>query len=167
MSGRETFRRFAPAGRWLAQRSPRERVLLAAGALVVGAACVWWGLWLPLLADVARMRNAALDRRAALTAAMHMAEAIPALARTSRATPTIPARAAVEQAVASKIKAVPAIEIDAQEDRVRAALPAVPFDALVGMIESLQRDAALQLLEARLTARVDPGTVRAELVFGR
>jgi type II secretory pathway component PulM len=57
--------------------------------------------------------------------------------------------------------------IGSQDERTRVTLPAVPFAAVVTLVESLQRDAGLQLQEATLTARMEPGTVRAELVFGR
>jgi type II secretory pathway component PulM len=153
--------------RWLARRSRRERALLAAGALALAAAVGAWGVWLPLTADLAHMRSAAAQSRAALAKARLMTEAIPALARTARPAPTGPARAAVAQAAASMSAPVPGIEIDAQDERVRATFPAVPMDALVRLIESLQRESQLQLIEARLTARVDAGSVRAELVFGR
>ncbi len=161
-------RRWDTAGhRWLARRSRRERALLTAGALALAAAVGAWGVWLPLTADLARMRSAAPQSRAALAEARRMTEAIPALARTARPVPTGPARATVAQAVASMSAAVPGIEIDAQDDRVRVTFPAVPIDALVRLIESLQREAQLQLVDARLTARVDAGSVRAELIFGR
>jgi type II secretory pathway component PulM len=96
-----------------------------------------------------------------------MTEAIPALARSARPVPTGPARSAVAQAVASIFAADPGIEIDAQDDRIRVTFPAVPVEALARLIESLQRDEQLQLVDARLIARVDAGSVRAELVFGR
>jgi hypothetical protein len=50
---------------------------------------------------------------------------------------------------------------------VRITLPSARFDALVGALEALQRDAALHVVEATLTARVEPGTVRAEVVLGQ
>ena len=41
------------------------------------------------------------------------------------------------------------------------------YDALIAGLEALQRDAQLRVVEATLTARVEPGTVRAELVLAR
>jgi type II secretory pathway component PulM len=44
---------------------------------------------------------------------------------------------------------------------------AIGYDTLVGLIDALQRDARLRVVEATITARVDPGTVRAELTLAR
>ena len=46
-------------------------------------------------------------------------------------------------------------------------IEAAPFDALVRAIDALARDEGVRVVEATLTARVDPGTVRAELVLAR
>ncbi|MBK7792676.1 MAG: type II secretion system protein M [Betaproteobacteria bacterium] len=159
--------RDAAAGRWLAERSPREQALLGAAAAALLAAGLWWGVAQPLAADVARLRSAAPQARAALAEGQRMAAAIPALARTQRPAPDAPMRATIERALAATVGPIPGTQIDAQGERLRVSLPAVPFDALVALLESLQRDARLQLHEATLTARVDGGSVRAELLLGR
>jgi type II secretory pathway component PulM len=46
-------------------------------------------------------------------------------------------------------------------------IEATPFDALVRALDALARDEGVRVVEATLTARVDPGTVRAELVLAR
>ena len=46
-------------------------------------------------------------------------------------------------------------------------LDAVRLDALVGLVDDLARTAGLRVVEARLLARVEPGTVRAEMTLGR
>jgi hypothetical protein len=38
---------------------------------------------------------------------------------------------------------------------------------LIGALETLQRDAGLRAVEATLTARVEPGTVRADFMLAR
>jgi type II secretory pathway component PulM len=43
----------------------------------------------------------------------------------------------------------------------------VPFDALVGVLDVLARDARVRPIEANVTARVEPGVVRAELRLTR
>jgi type II secretory pathway component PulM len=50
---------------------------------------------------------------------------------------------------------------------VSVAFGAIEFDALVGALEALQRDARLRVVEATIAARVEPGVVRAELVLAR
>jgi type II secretory pathway component PulM len=160
------WRQSAP-GRWLATRSRRERGMLAAAACVLLGVGAWTLLWLPLTASIGELRATARQSRAALAEARQMAQALPALARNARPPAAVPPRTAVERAVAAAFGAVPGLLIGSQDERTRVTLPAVPFAAVVTLVESLQRDAGLQLQEATLTARMEPGTVRAELVFGR
>ncbi len=96
-----------------------------------------------------------------------MAAAIHALARQKRTAPDATMRATIKRALAATVGHIPGTQIDAQGERLRVSLPIVPFDALVPLLESLQRDAQLKLNEATLTACVDGGSVRAELLLGR
>jgi type II secretory pathway component PulM len=50
---------------------------------------------------------------------------------------------------------------------VSAVLGSVPFDTLVRVLDDLARAEHVRVIEARITARVEPGTVRAELALGR
>lgn len=154
-------------GRWLDARTPRERGLIVAAAVLVAGFAVWLMIWVPLDASIATLRSEAPRSRAALAEGRRMAEAIPALARSARAPEPAPPRAAVERAAAAAFGTVPGLLIGGADESIRVTLPAVAFDAVVMFVESLQREARLQLHEATLTARVEPGTVRAELVFRR
>jgi type II secretory pathway component PulM len=60
-----------------------------------------------------------------------------------------------------------ATSLDARDDRVSLVLGAVRFDALIAMLDDLARRDRIRVVEARLAARVEPGTVRAELTLGR
>jgi len=44
---------------------------------------------------------------------------------------------------------------------------AVGYDALIAALEALQRDEKLRAVEAVITARVEPGMVRAEITLAR
>jgi type II secretory pathway component PulM len=154
-------------GRWFGARTLRERTLLTCTAALVAGFAAWFGLWIPLTADIATLRAEAQRSRAALADGRRIAEAIPALARAARAPEPLPPRAAVERAATAAFGTTPGLLIGAADDSIRVTLPAVAFDAVAGFVESLQREARLQLHEATLTARVEPGTVRAELVFRR
>lgn len=157
----------AAPGRWLDARTPRERGLIAVAAVLAAGFAAWLGFWVPLNANIATLRAEAVRSRAALVEGRRMAEAIPALARSARAPEPLPPRAAVERAAAAALGAVPGLLIGSADESIRVTLPAVAFDAVVVFVELLQREARLQLHEATLTARVEPGTVRAELVFRR
>jgi type II secretory pathway component PulM len=153
--------------RWLAQRAPRERRLLAAAAAAVALALVWWAIWQPMASDITRMRAMSLRAQADLADARRMADAIPGLERAARAVPAAPLQAEVERILTSALGRPAGLAIDLQDQRVRVTLPNVSVTALATLLETLQREALIQTAEARLTARVEPGTVRAELVLTR
>ena len=62
---------------------------------------------------------------------------------------------------------MPAGAIDLRDNRVHVVLSEVRFDALIAALDWLARDEGLRPVEASLTARVEPGTLRAELTFAR
>ncbi len=157
----------ATTRRWLAGRAPRERRLLTVAAALLLLAAGWWGVWEPMGRDIARMRGEAVRTKAALLVATRAADEMPGLARTRRAVPTTPLLTDVERAVTAALGRPAGLAIDRQDQRVHVVLPAVPVDALAALLETLQRDALVQVAEARLTARIEPGTVRAELMLSR
>jgi type II secretory pathway component PulM len=57
--------------------------------------------------------------------------------------------------------------IDVQDGRVRLTFAAVRFDALIALLDALARTDGLRAVDAVLAARVEPGTVRAELTLAR
>ncbi len=65
------------------------------------------------------------------------------------------------------ICAPPSHRLEWQDGRARVVFAAVDFAKLVAGLEALQRESGLAIVEATLTARVEPGTVRAELVLAR
>ena len=155
-----------PLTRWWAEKSRGERRIVVAFAAFVGLVLLWWGLWLPLVNDVANMRADAPSSRAALADAHRMADEIASLARTPVAPPA-DAHAQLEQGLASANLRQAVTQLDWQEGRARVVFAAVDFARLVAALETLQRDSGLAIVEATLTARVEPGTVRAELVLAR
>ena len=58
-------------------------------------------------------------------------------------------------------------QLDWQEGRAHVVFAAVSYEALIGLLEALQRDAGVRAIDATLTARVEPGTVRADLTLAR
>jgi type II secretory pathway component PulM len=76
--------------------------------------------------------------------------------------------ASVERVLHARGIAFRRIASDAQpDDAIGVVIDAVPFDALVGVLDVLARDAAVRPIEANITARVEPGVVRAELRLTR
>ena len=157
----------APVARWLAGKSRSERRIVAVIAVAVGVSVLWLGLWQPLRRDADSLRAARDANAAALAAARKMTEEAAGLARATPASAPADARAALERILAQQNLRGAVTQLDWQEGRARLAFAAIPYDALVALLEALQRDGKLRAVDATLTARVEPGTVRAELTLAR
>lgn len=154
----------ALAARW-AQASRRERRLVALAALVVGGAAGYAWLWQPMLADTARLARDLPRERAVLHAAQAQSADLAALAQAA-APPRGPLAPVVEQTLAEHGLRTLAGGLDDSDGRVRLALSAVRFDALVPLVATLA-GRGVRVVEATLTQRVEPGQVRAELLLAR
>ena len=145
--------------------SPRERLLLRWGALIVMLAVLYAIAWQPLARDIARTRESLGRDRATLATLQRYAQ--PQRTTGIVEAPSTDARAAVERALEARGLRAAASQIDVRDNRVSVLLGAVPFDALVALLDDLAKTDRLRVIEARVTARVEPGTVRAELALGR
>ena len=96
-----------------------------------------------------------------------MAKEIGGLARAPRDGAPADARADLERVLAQQNLRAAVTQLDWRDGRAHVVLAAVGYDALIAALEALQRDARLRAVEATLTARVEPGTVRAELTLAR
>jgi type II secretory pathway component PulM len=145
-------------------RAPASRgARLAIGvlvAVVVAIALTW-----PLRDAIARAREDVARQRALLEVARTRVaenatlERAPAVADGDR-------RAAIERVLSER--GLSFARVDAQDgDGVRYVIDSAPFDALVRALDALARDAHARVVDASLAARVEPGTVRAELAFAR
>ncbi|MEP7182238.1 MAG: type II secretion system protein GspM [Betaproteobacteria bacterium] len=156
----------APVALWWATKSPVERRIVVALAAFVAIALAWVGAWQPLARDVASMRADAPREAAALADARRTVDEIAGLGRAA-AVPATDSRADAERVLATQGLRSLATRLDVAEGRVHLLFDGVAFDRLVPVLEALQRDARLRLVEGTLTARVEPGTVRAELTLSR
>jgi type II secretory pathway component PulM len=152
---------------WWSTKASRERRVLTTLIGMASAIVLWALLWQPLVRDLAAMRLAQGQGAANLVAARRMAEEMHGLSRAPA--PAAPAddRASLERVLAQHGMRGGAIQITWQDGRAHLVFAAVGYDALVAALEALQRDARLRVIEATLTARVEPRTVRAELTLGR
>ena len=158
----------APLARWWATKTRAERRIVAVLALVLALAALWALVWRPLTRDTSALRAAAPAERAALVQAERMVAEIAGLTRSAPVTPAADPRAEIERALAERGLATnAATAVDWRDGRARVTLDAARFDALLAALDALQRDARVRVVEATLTARVEPGTVRAEIVLAR
>jgi type II secretory pathway component PulM len=157
----------APLARWLAGKTRGERRFLAAILVVVMVVLVWAAIWQPLVRDAVAMRAAQNGSAAALAEAHRMTDEIAGLARISDTPVTADARGSLERVLAQQNLRSVVTQLDWQDGRARVVFTAVRFDALIVVLEALQRDAHLRAIEATITARVEPGMVRAEFALAR
>jgi type II secretory pathway component PulM len=152
---------------WWSAKAPRERRLLAAlfGIAVATVLCMW--LWQPMTRDIAAMRIAQGPTAAALVDARHAVEEMAGLTRAPVPAAPTDDRASLERVLAQHDLRGGLTQVSWQGGRAHLVFGVVGFDALIAALEALQREARLRVIEATLTARVEPGTVRAELTLGR
>ena len=147
--------------------SAREQRLLAAAATVVALALLYAWVWKPMTADIERLSRDLPRAQSVLDAARVQAENLVALERNPAPLRGQDALASVERVLAERGLRNAVTALDLAEGRVRLTFAAVRFDALPGLVDALTRNAGVRVLEATLTPRVEPGTVRAELSLAR
>jgi len=147
--------------------SRRERSMIVAAAIVVALAVAWVGVWQPMNADIARLERDLPRARTVLATARAQADALVALQRTAASAPSADPRVAVERVLAERGLRPAVTALDVQDGRVRLTFAAVRFDALIALLDALARTDGLRAVDAVVAARVEPGTVRAELTLAR
>ncbi len=158
--------RSLPLARWWSaqpvsvQRRWRWAAILAASVVAIAAFAQ------PLVRSADASRAALARDATALADARARSAEIASLAR-GAAPAAADAKSELERVLARAGLRPAVTQLDWQDGRVRLTFAAVGFDALVRALETLQREARLRVVDAKLTARVDVGTVRAELTLAR
>jgi type II secretory pathway component PulM len=117
-------------------------------------------------ADTERLGRQVATQRAALATARLQADDIASLSRNAAVVAPRDTRADLDAALAQQ--GLKATTIDrADGERLRVNFDAIGIDALLRLVESLQRDARLRAVDLTATARVEAGQVRAELVLAQ
>ncbi len=153
--------------RWWQAKSGRERQIILAVAAVIAVAILWLALWLPLQRDLLRARIAAVADHRLVASAQRMADEIASLARTAPPPAPTDLQGALERMLTQRGLRTAVTQLDWQDGRARLVMASVSFDSLITTLEALQRQTGLRIVEATLTALVQPGSVRAELVLAR
>lgn len=153
------------AGAWEGA-SRRERALVVLAAVVIVGALLYTAVWRPMTADIERLSRDLPVARASLAAARAQADTLVALQRAGNNPRGDDPRAVVERVLVER-KLRPAVSLlDVNDGRVRLTFNAVPFVALPEALAALGRE-GVRPVEAVITARVEPGTVRAEFTLSR
>ena len=147
--------------------SPRERGLVLAAMAIVLFAAAWAWLWQPMQDDAERARRELPRDRAVLAAAEAQVADIAGLRQGGHVPPGGDPRVAIERMLGERGLKPALTSLVVKDDRVLITFAAVGFDALVGLLDALAKADGLRPVEATLTARVDAGTVRAEITLAR
>jgi general secretion pathway protein M len=153
---------------WWQLRSRREQLVLLLVGTLAAVALLWSFVWQPLVRDTERLSRALADGRAALAEARRQSDEIAGLARNAPAAPAGDARTAIDGAMSKQGFKPAGNGIERVGDqRWRATLDAISFNSLTTFIDALQRDAGVRATEVSVTARVEPGQVRADVTLAR
>ncbi|MEO8487096.1 MAG: type II secretion system protein GspM [Betaproteobacteria bacterium] len=149
--------------RW-AGYAPREKRALVAGTLVIVATLLYAFVWFPLAQDLPRARLDAERAERRLASATAAATA----AGTRATTPSRgPIDAAVRGALARNGVSAGDATLETAGTRASLTIPSIRFATLVALVDGLARSDAVHVVDATITARVEPGRVRAELALSR
>ena len=144
--------------------SAREQRLVGIALALVAVAVAWFGAWVPMTADIARLARDVPRMEDLAARARAQADDLVALGRASAPTrgDAVPAalRVLAERNLRSEASGV-----DLVDGRVRIAFAMVRFDALAPLLDALARSAGLVATDIALQPRVEPGFVRAEITL--
>ena len=146
----------------LADRTPRERLLLGTMAAVGALALVYLAVWQPLQ-NARSGYQAAIARQDALTARIATlgTDAAPAPVASDPRPPAV----IVSDSAAAAFLAIRRLE--PAEDRVGVVLEDADFGAVLIWLDRLDRDFGLQVAEIDISRRPEPGVVSTTLMLRR
>jgi type II secretory pathway component PulM len=155
----------SPIARWWRARPAASRARIAATSIASALVIAVLAVAQPLVRSADATRALLARDGAALAEARARVADITSLSRA--AVVTGDAKRDVDRVLAETGLRTSLAQIEWQDARARLTFESVPFDALVRMLEAMQRDARMRVVDAKLIARVEPGTVRAELALAR
>jgi len=137
-------------------------------ALVIVVACAAAALVALRLHDaIARSQENAARERLLLDVARARAGETATLARAAAPRRNGDVHAAIERVLTANGLRYSALDGQRGDDAQRVVIEAAPFDALVRALDELMREDGVRAVDMNLAARVDAGTVRAELALAR
>jgi general secretion pathway protein M len=147
--------------------SSRERGLAIAAVAAVLLAAAWSMVWQPMQDDMLRLRRELPRDRAVLAAARAQASEIAGLQRGTQPQFGGDSRKAIERVLGERALLAALTALEVKDTRTTITFAAISFDALVGLLDTLAKTDGLRPVDATLTSRIDPGTVRAEITLTR
>ena len=146
---------------------PARKSLLVTGFVAVVLAAVLAIAWQPLTGAIARARDDVARTRVELAIARMRTAETDSLARAASVSSSADIRSVVTRVLGEHSLASAPVDSKSADGRFAVVVADARFDAIVHALDALARDEGIRLVEGTVTARVDPGSVRAELTFAR
>ncbi len=151
--------------RWQ-RASAQGRIVFVTATVLLAVVIGYVVIWSPLQREIASAEVDLARSQALLARAQRQADESAGLARSTAAN-TAGVRESVDRMLVQRELRSAVTSIDAKDGRVRLVFADVRIDALVGALDGLMRDSGVRAIEATLTMRVEPGSVRADLTLSR
>jgi type II secretory pathway component PulM len=152
---------------WHAAEPARRSLLLTGTVAAVLAVALAIG-WQPLTTAIARAREDVARTRVELAIARdRIAETESLVRAASAAASATDVRSAVTRVFGEHSLLSTPVDARSVDGRFAVVVADARFEAIVNALDVLARTAGIRLVEGTVTARVDPGSVRAELTFAR
>ena len=151
---------------WDAASSSRRVLLVGLASVVALAMALLLGA-VPLNSAIARAEVELARTRLVLAIARERVADSESLVRESPTPRAGDVRTAVERVLSRHALQATPVAARTSDDRFTVVIARGRFEARVSALDALSRDEGVRVMEATLTALVDPGAVRAELAFGR
>lgn len=149
-------------------RSPRERSLVCAGAVVLGLMLVVALVWLPLERARVRLDAELPQLRASVAALQRDADEVRRLKALPATIPANPAPLATVMGANAWSRELPGVQLSVPDEKhVRLAAADVSFTALLDWLATARAAHGLRVETARIEALPLPGRVRIELTLAR
>jgi len=149
---------------WDAGRASQRTAWIAI-ATVAAIAVAMIAVANPLRDAIARTREDIVRSRLELDVARARVAEIAALARAAAPVQNADIRPAIDRVLSAQ--GLDYTVEPQSEGALRIVVEAAPFDALIRALDALAHEDGVRVVEAIVSARVDPGTVRAELALTR
>lgn len=146
--------------------NPARRSLFVTGAIAVLLAAALAIAWQPFTAALSRAREDVARTRVELAIARERTAETESLVRQAAAR-TADVRSTVTRVLGEHSLQSAPVEARSADGRFAVVVADARFDAIVSALDALARNEGIRLVEGTVTARVDPGSVRAELTFAR
>ena len=148
--------------------NPARRSLFATGGIAVLLAAALAVAWQPFTAALSRAREDVARTRVELAIARGRTAETESLVRQAVASSrTADVRSTVTRVLAEHSLQIAPVEATSGDGRFAVVVADARFDAIVNALDALASNEGIRLVEGTVTARVAPGSVRAELMFAR